>query len=93
MFAIRNLSVLAYAQGFTHWVYQAATLSQAQVSAPGFFNPSADMLRGGDIIYVTLLTDGALQLYVQSAPEAGNVTVVVMSATPAAAIPAVAEVV
>ena len=79
-FAIRNLSVLAYAQDFTHWHYKAAALSRTQVTAPGFFNPCADMMNAGDIIYVTNMTDGAVQLYVQSAQNA-PVAVSVMSAT------------
>lgn len=79
MFAIRNLSALAYAQGFTHWHYKAATLSRAQVTAPGFFNPCADNVAAGDIIYVTRMFDGAAQLYVQSV-EGGSVVVSVMSA-------------
>ena len=80
MFAIRNLSVLAYAQGFTHWHYKAAALSRAQVTAPGFFSPCADMMNAGDIIYITHMTDGAAQLYVQSAIDGGVVDVTVMSA-------------
>ncbi len=62
-FAIRNLSVLAYAQGFTLWHYRAnlptlgATLVQpatlAEVGAPGFFDPAADMLAQGDMLLVS----------------------------------------
>jgi hypothetical protein len=62
-FAIRNLSVLAYAQGFTLWHYRAnvptlgATLVQpatlAEIGAPGFFDPAADMLAPGDMLLVS----------------------------------------
>jgi hypothetical protein len=69
-FAIRNLSVLAYAQGFTLWHYRAnvptlaATLvppaSVAEVAAPGFFDAASDMLAAGDMLLV-------------STPQAGTV--------------------
>ena len=72
-FAIRNLSVLAYAQGFTLWHYRAhmptlnATLvppaSAAEVAAPGFFDPAADMLAPGDMLLVSTPEAGRL-LYV-----------------------------
>jgi hypothetical protein len=62
-FAIRNLSVLAYAQGFTLWHYRAniptlgATVvpaaSAAEIGQPGFFDPAADMLAAGDMVLVS----------------------------------------
>lgn len=72
-FAIRNLSVLAYAQGFTLWHYRAhlPTLagglvpqaSAAEVTAPGFFDAAADMLATGDMLLVSTPEAGRL-LYV-----------------------------
>nr|MDA8250849.1 hypothetical protein [Rhodospirillales bacterium] len=72
-FAIRNLSVLAYAQGFTLWHYRAhlPTLAAAlvppasaeEVTAPGFFDPAADMLAAGDMLLVSTPQAGRL-LYV-----------------------------
>ena len=72
-FAIRNLSVLAYAQGFTLWHYRAhvqmlsGTLvppaSAAEVMAPGFFDSAADMLAAGDMLLVSTPEAGRL-LYV-----------------------------
>ena len=69
-FAIRNLSVLAYAQGFTLWHYRAnvATLagtlvppaSAEEVQAPGFFDPAADMLAAGDMLLVSTPAAGRL---------------------------------
>ena len=69
-FAIRNLSVLAYAQGFTLWHYRAnlptlgATLVQPasldEVKAPGFFDPAADMLAAGDMVMVSTREAGGL---------------------------------
>jgi hypothetical protein len=69
-FAIRNLSVLAYAQGFTLWHYRAnvTTLaanltppaSVAAVSEAGFFDAAADMLAVGDMVLVSTPQAGAL---------------------------------
>ncbi|MEJ0047609.1 MAG: hypothetical protein WDN04_16885 [Rhodospirillales bacterium] len=36
-FAIRNLSVLAYANGFTLWHYKAGTDDQRSIGSPGYF--------------------------------------------------------
>ena len=62
-FAIRNLSVLAYAQGFTLWHYRAnvptlgATLTPPAtletIARPGFFDPAGDMLAAGDMVLVS----------------------------------------
>lgn len=85
-FAIRNLSVLAYAQGFTLWHYRAnvPTLSgqvvppaTADVSRAGFFDAAADMLAAGDMVLVSTPHAGrvlfvtAVEGGVQTAPMAG----------------------
>lgn len=57
-FAIRNFSVLSYAQGFTQWHYRAGAQGGvvADTLAPGFFSSCADMVEVGDHIHVS---DGA----------------------------------
>jgi hypothetical protein len=62
-FAIRNLSVLAYANGFTLWHYKAGVNGLPNVGVQGFFDSAADMLTTGDMMLV-------------SAPEGGRVLVV-----------------
>jgi len=52
-FAIRNLSVLAYANGFTLWHYKASGEEQATVAAPSFFRDAGDMLASGDMVMVS----------------------------------------
>jgi hypothetical protein len=47
---IKKLSVLMYANGFTHWVYQEVP---AKALAPGFFDPVADLLTVSDLITIT----------------------------------------
>lgn len=54
----KDLSVLAYANGFTLWHY-ATTDAAASVDSAGYFNPAADMLRSGDIIIANLETAGS----------------------------------
>lgn len=52
-FSIRDLSVLAYANGFTLWHYKAGAGGVAAVGGPGFFDPAADMLASGDMVLVS----------------------------------------
>jgi hypothetical protein len=53
----KNLSVLAYANGFTLWHY-TTTETAATVDSSGYFNNASDMLRVGDIIIANLETGG-----------------------------------
>lgn len=72
-FAVRNLSVLAYAQGFTLWHYRANGLTLAQATAPGFFSTAADMIAAGDMILISS-PDGGTVAFVSDASEARGVT-------------------
>ena len=62
-FAIRNLSVLAYANGFTLWHYKAGKDRLEAVSGDDYFADGADMLAVGDIL-MTSAADGARMLCV-----------------------------
>jgi hypothetical protein len=62
-FAIRNLSVLAYAQGFTLWHYRAGAAPLHRVATRGFFDDAADMLAAGDMLMVSA-TEGGRVLFV-----------------------------
>jgi hypothetical protein len=57
-FAVRDLSVLAYANGFTLWHYKAGDDALASVGTSGFFDNAADMLASGDMMMVSA-ADGA----------------------------------
>ena len=57
-FAIRNLSVLAYANGFTLWHYKSAKDALETVAAPNYMADASDMLTAGDMIMITA-ADGA----------------------------------
>ena len=57
-FAIRNLSVLAYANGFTLWHYKSGKDKLDAVSGGNYLADASDMLTAGDLIMVTA-ADGA----------------------------------
>lgn len=59
-FAIRNLSVLAYANGFTLWHYKASGDPLTRVQAPDFFADAADMLADGDMMMVSAEEGGRI---------------------------------
>jgi hypothetical protein len=56
-FQARNLSVLAYANGFTLWHYTTVDPA-ATVDTSGYFDAAAEMLRVGDLVIANVDTDG-----------------------------------
>jgi hypothetical protein len=56
-FESKNLSVLAYSNGFTLWHYATPDLA-ADVDTSGYFNTAADMLRTGDMVMANVDTGG-----------------------------------
>lgn len=61
-FAIRDLSVLAYAQGFTLWHYKANPETLPRAAERGFFDAAAEMLACGDIVMVSSSRGGRLMV-------------------------------
>jgi hypothetical protein len=59
-FALRNLCVLAYANGFTLWHYKAGPDPLDDVAGQGFFADAADMLAAGDMIMISAQDGGRL---------------------------------
>ena len=51
----KNLSVLAYANGFTLWHYTTPDTAST-VDTNTYFNPASDMLRKGDYILANIET-------------------------------------
>ncbi len=72
-FTIRNLSVLAYANGFTLWHYKAHEDSLAAVAGRNFFGGAADLIAFGDLLMVSAI-DGARLLSVAAVGEQVMVT-------------------
>jgi hypothetical protein len=65
-FAVRNLSVLAYANGFTLWHYKAGSATMAEAGEADFFTPASDLLNAGDILLLSA-ADGARVLAIGEA--------------------------
>ena len=80
-YASKDLSVLAYANGFTLWHYTTIDLA-IDVDTTGYFNGASDMLRVGDIVVANVDTDGvpASGFYLVNANAAGVVDVADMTA-------------
>ncbi len=65
-FAIRNLSVLAYAQGFTLWHYKAPATPLTQLKSKGFFDNATDMLAAGDMMMMSARDGGCVAFVAQA---------------------------
>ena len=72
-FTTRNLSVLAYANGFTLWHYRGGAGKLQDLSQPDFFEPADDMMSAGDVIMVSG-ADGARILCLAQTPGGGLVS-------------------
>jgi hypothetical protein len=57
-FAIRNLSVLAYANGFTLWHYKSGKDTLREIAEANYMADAADMLTAGDMVMASG-SDGA----------------------------------
>ena len=72
----KNLSVLAYANGFTLWHYTTADTA-AVVDSAGYFNAASEMLRIGDMILANVETGGTMKagIFLVNANSGGVVDV------------------
>jgi hypothetical protein len=59
-FALRNLSVLAYANGFTLWHYKSGADKLTQAIAAGYFADAADLLAPGDMVMLSAAEGGKI---------------------------------
>jgi len=53
----KDLSVLAYANGFTSWHYRTSD-DAGEVLKPGYFNGASDLIRWGDMVMVNCIDGG-----------------------------------
>ncbi len=53
--SLNNLSVLAYANGFTLWHLKYQKNGKELINKPDFFNGAFDLVRTGDLIVVVCL--------------------------------------
>ena len=80
-FQSKDLSVLAYANGFTLWHYTSVDTA-ATIDTAGYFNAATDMVRIGDMVMANTDTDGTpgSGIYLVNANAAGVVDVADMTA-------------
>ncbi|MBT3305598.1 MAG: hypothetical protein HN377_03860 [Alphaproteobacteria bacterium] len=80
-FSAKDLSVLAYANGFTLWHYTTTDLA-TEVDTSGYLNAATDIVRIGDMILANTDTDGtpASGIFLVNANAAGVVDVADMTA-------------
>ena len=79
-FQSKDLSVLAYANGFTLWHYATTDLG-ADVDSASYFDDASDMVRIGDMLLANVDTDGtpASGIYLVNANTGGVVDVADMT--------------
>ncbi len=82
-FEATEFSVIAYANGFTHWHYRSPD-NLNEILAPTYFAPAAAMLRPGDQITFNLLHPGAIGLAhcVVAGLAEGRPSLVLLAVTP-----------
>ena len=51
-FENRRMSVIAYADGWTMWLYKDMQEPTEEMMHKGFFNPVKDLMAVGDVIYL-----------------------------------------
>ncbi len=78
-FEIKDLSVLAYANGFTLWHYRTAD-APAEVAAPQYFATACDLLRVGDMIFANTEDSTSGGLFRVAANADGAIDVADMTA-------------
>lgn len=59
-FASKNLSVIAYANGFTLWHY-AQNAKMSEICASGYFDSVKTLMNAGDIIVVNAADNTAMK--------------------------------
>lgn len=79
-FKSKDLSVLAYANGFTLWHYTTVDTA-AEVDTVGYFNDATDMVRVADMVMANADTDGTPSsgIFLVNANSAGVVDVADMT--------------
>ena len=60
-FQNKNLSVIAYANGFTLWHYSCGTETLSTITANGYFNNVKTLMNIGDIIIINASDNTAIK--------------------------------
>ncbi len=84
-FKSQDLSVIAYANGFTMWHYSSIDITSA-IDNAGYFNEAASMLRIGDVIFINSDMDNVTATGIATVNQNQNDTVDVANITALSAI-------
>ena len=76
-FQNKNLSVIAYANGFTLWHYASAAETMATIGATGYFNDVKTLMNIGDVIIINATDNTAIKKI--NITENNNVTTVALA--------------
>jgi hypothetical protein len=68
-FAIRNLSVLAYANGFTLWHYKSSIDRLDAITSGNYLADASDLLTPGDLIMITAADGARVNVVTLADPE------------------------
>lgn len=60
-FQNKNLSVIAYANGFTLWHYASTTETMATITASGYFNDVKTLMNTGDVVIINASDNTTIQ--------------------------------
>lgn len=74
-FQNKNLSVIAYANGFTLWHY-AANETMATIGASGYFNSVKTLMNVGDIVIINASDNTSIK---KVGITSGNITVAALA--------------
>ena len=84
-FKSQDLSVIAYANGFTMWHYSSIDIA-GDIDNAGYFNEAASMLRIGDVIFINSDMDNVTATGIATVNQNQNDTVDVANITALSAI-------
>ena len=68
MFVNRNMSVIAYANGFTLWHYKSDT-DLEKIETPGYFDKIQTLMAIGDIIVINAKDGTAIRAVTELSPS------------------------
>ena len=69
MFLNRNMSVIAFANGFTLWQYKSNSDSLEQVERAGYFDKIKTLMAIGDIVIINARDGAAIRAVTELSPS------------------------
>lgn len=69
MFLNKNMSVIAYANGFTWWQYYGKEDTLETISQPGYFEKVVTLMAIGDIVVISAKDGTAIRAVTELSPS------------------------